>query len=101
MRIDTMIERGIIPPPNLIKIDTDGLEIPIVKGMKELLCSKDRPRSILVEVERGQLDEQLAFLTECGYEMTGHWLPQQAKLQFEAGKPLQELPHNAIFSRAA
>ena len=52
MRVDSLITQGIIRPPDLVKIDTDGIEIPILNGMRELPASK-RPRSSLAEVQEG------------------------------------------------
>ena len=45
LTVDSMVAQGVIRPPNLIKIDTDGIEIPITRGMEKLLRSDRRPRS--------------------------------------------------------
>ncbi len=97
LRVDTMIERGLIPPPNLIKIDTDGIELPITRGMKNLLCGENRPRSLMVEVQEGELTEQKAFMKECGYDMVSHRLARKAQRLFKKGTPLEELAFNAYF----
>ena len=69
MRIDTMVESGVIRAPNLIKIDTDGLEIAIVSGMKGLLHGPNKPRSILVEVQQGELKHQTDLMKSFGYHL--------------------------------
>jgi FkbM family methyltransferase len=69
MRIDSMVEKGLIRTPNLVKIDTDGLEIPIVEGMKGILQGSSRPRSLLVEIQPGELDAQTKLMTSCGYRL--------------------------------
>lgn len=69
MRIDSMVEKGLIRTPNLVKIDTDGLEIPIVEGMKGILQGSNRPRSLLVEIQPGELDAQTKLMTSCGYRL--------------------------------
>ncbi len=67
MRIDSMVAKGLIRPPNLIKIDTDGLEIPIVEGMQGILQGTNRPRSLLVEIQKGEFDAQSKLLSSYGY----------------------------------
>jgi FkbM family methyltransferase len=97
MRVDTMIARGVIRSPDLIKIDTDGLELAITSGMKTLLTSRTRPRSILVEVQQGELQAQKEFMGSCGYTLiathvSGKWRPRQKR-----GWSLDELAFNALF----
>src|SRR5262249_48269093 len=82
MRVDTMIALGAIRSPDLIKIDTDGLELAITSGMKTLLTSQTRPRSVLVEVQQGELQAQKEFMDSCGYTLiathvSGKWKPRQ------------------------
>ena len=101
IRIDTMVERGIIRPPNLIKVDTDGIEVQIAAGMKNLLCSDHRPRSMMIEIQEGELESQSAFMNECGYSMVGHRLASKAQKQFDKGHQLRELAFNAYFEPAA
>ena len=97
MRVDTMIAHGAIRAPDLIKIDTDGLEVAITSGMKNLLTSKNRPRSILVEVQQGELREQKAFMDSCGYTLIDMHFPGKWKRRMERGWPLDELALNALF----
>jgi FkbM family methyltransferase len=97
MRVDTMIAQGAIRPPDVIKIDTDGLELAITSGMKTLLTGQKRPRSVLVEVQQGELPTQKAFMDACGYTLvathfTGRWKPRR-----EQGWSLDELAFNALF----
>jgi FkbM family methyltransferase len=97
MTVDTMIERNIIRPPNLIKVDTDGIEIPIARGMEKLLRSDQRPRSMLIEVQVGDYSPQVDFLTSCGYKhvethISGRW----ARPRY-AGAKLDEIAFNALY----
>ena len=66
LRVDTMIAQGAIRTPDLIKIDTDGIETQILSGMRDLLASK-RPRSVLAEVPSAHYDDQVALMCELGY----------------------------------
>jgi FkbM family methyltransferase len=70
MRIDSMVAKGLIRAPNLVKIDTDGLEIPIVEGMKGILAGPTRPRSMLIEIQPGELERQTALMQSHGYRVT-------------------------------
>jgi FkbM family methyltransferase len=97
MTVDSMIERGIIRSPNLIKVDTDGVEIPIARGMERLLRSERRPRAILMEVQQGQYSEQTALLASFGYKhaethIAGRW----ARPRY-AGAKLDEIAFNALY----
>lgn len=97
LTLDTLIEREIIPPPNLIKVDTDGVELQITSGMKRFLQSERRPRSVMIEVQRGEFAQQSSFMKGCSYEMVQHHLFRKSEKEFAKGKPLEELAFNAIF----
>lgn len=47
--LDTLVELKIIPLPNYIKIDVDGNEIKIIKGIKNILSNKNFI-SIFIEI---------------------------------------------------
>lgn len=100
MRVDTMIAEGVIRSPDLIKIDTDGIEVQIVAGMKNLLTGQYRPRSILVEVQQGELQTHRDFMHACGYTLVDEHLIGKWKRMFERGQPLERLAFNAIFEPA-
>lgn len=100
LTIDSMVETGIIRPPNLIKIDTDGIEIPIVRGMSRLLKSIQRPRSLLIEIQPGEYDEQTAFMASCGYTLKENHFAGKPKRLYERGVPLKELAFNGLFEPA-
>jgi FkbM family methyltransferase len=97
MTVDSMIAQGVIRSPDLIKIDTDGIEIQIVTGMKILLSGPDRPRSVLVEVQQGELQAQCDFMRACGYSLVERHLIGRWKRVFERGQSLEELTLNAVF----
>jgi FkbM family methyltransferase len=45
-RVDTLIDNGVIPVPDLVKVDVEGAEIDVVNGMRETLA-RHRPLVIL------------------------------------------------------
>ena len=100
MTVDSMIAQGVIRSPDLIKIDTDGIEIQIVAGMKNLLSGPERPRSVLVEVQQGELETQQDFMRTCEYFLVERHLIGRSKRVFERGQPLEKLTLNAVFEPA-
>ncbi|MFH2204199.1 MAG: FkbM family methyltransferase [Elusimicrobiota bacterium] len=68
--LDHMTEKLGLPAPSLLKLDVDGHELQIVKGMRSLLGS-GKIRSLMVEIN-GEIEGESAspipkLLTECGY----------------------------------
>lgn len=54
---DHLIRQGDIPVPNVVKIDTEGFELDVLRGMTELL-GKLELRAVFVEVHFGLLNER-------------------------------------------
>jgi len=96
MRVDTMIEKGVIRAPDLIKIDTDGHEVQILSGMTNLLRSK-KPRSLRVEVQEGQLPQQLELMRSCGYDLVDKHIGKKWKRALDRGRGLDQISFDAIF----
>jgi len=101
LTIDAMVSLGVIRPPNLIKIDTDGIEIPISRGMEKLLRSEQRPRGLLIEIQQGEYEPQLEYLESCGYRMSATHPVGKWKRLHDAGTPFSQLAFNALFEPAA
>lgn len=97
MTIDSMVEKGVIRSPDLIKIDTDGIEIPITRGMERLLRSPRRPRGLLIEIQQGEYTPQVEFLTSCGYRLSEKHPVGKWKRMLDAGASLDEIAFNALF----
>ena len=74
LRLDGLVDRGELPPPNVIKIDVEGAEWDVLKGATQIL-SKYRP-VLLFEVN----DNAARF----GYtaEILCQWLRARADYQF-------------------
>ena len=53
---DSLIEQGVIPAPDVIKIDVEGAEINVLRGMQQALDS-DNCRLIYCEVHTGKLPQ--------------------------------------------
>ncbi len=95
--IDELIEAGAFQPPHLVKIDVDGIELRILEGMTRLLTGPDRPRSVQVELNIGEMDEIVAFLDGVGYRLDHRHLTMAGKRKQAAGRDLSLIPHNAVF----
>jgi FkbM family methyltransferase len=67
--LDGLVDALLLPTPAHVKIDVDGNEPLILRGMQRILCSEARPRSISVEINVGQ-DDRVAELVEAsGYRL--------------------------------
>jgi FkbM family methyltransferase len=95
-RLDSFINSGTLPIPNVIKIDVDGLEPEILSGMSELLRSPQRPRSIQIEVGEDAYQDIGAHMERAGYVMVERHWTESGRRRLDAD-PRAELPYNAIF----
>jgi len=79
-----------LPPVRLVKIDVEGAELRVLRGMRQLI-DRDRP-FLIVEVDDGFLRQLgadasrlCAFLTQAGYKL--HRIVARGELQPLAGPP--------------
>lgn len=94
---DDLVEHGVIQSPSLVKIDVDGNELMILQGMRALLSGKNKPRSILVEINVGQETPVSALMKECGYELVQRNLDRPGEKKLKQGIPLEKIEFNAIY----
>ena len=73
--VDELIIKGHVTAPTSVKIDVEGAEMLVLRGMSRLLSSKKKPKNIFIEVHQDFLrqfdsdkDEVLAFLREREYK---------------------------------
>lgn len=99
--LDRLVQRGEVRAPDLIKIDVDGNELLIVRGMRNLLSGPRPPRALQIEINTRYKAELFALLSDCGYTSVVRHDTQSGKAAIAAGKDPEAIGYNAIFRRAA
>jgi len=67
--LDTLIGEGVVPVPDYVKIDVDGIEPRIVRGARNTFADP-RVKSVLIEVDTGLEDhwEMIDLMLELGFD---------------------------------
>jgi FkbM family methyltransferase len=95
--IDSLIASGKFRSPHHIKIDVDGNELFILRGMANLLTSTERPDSIQVEINKGYRPEILKFMESHEHILTEVHLTRYGAELVEKGVAADEHAYNTIF----
>ncbi len=98
--VDRLVDAGTIRPPTLVKIDVDGNELPILRGMARLLGGAARPRAVQVELNVGEHDSISAFMHEQGYALQARHFTHEGKNALARGEAAEAIAYNAIFAPA-
>jgi FkbM family methyltransferase len=99
--LDSLVASGGFAPADHVKIDVDGNELMILKGMRGLLSGRRPPRSIQVEINAGQRADIFGFMRSHGYaETQEHRTRKGAELAAE-GDDRKEHAYNVIFQPKA
>jgi len=98
--LDTLIADGMMRPPDFIKIDVDGNEARILRGMRGLLTGNQRPRIISVEVNAREKDALFTFMKAQGYAYSDRNDTMGGLRQINAGADPELVAYNAIFRPA-
>lgn len=97
-RADTLVAEGAIPPPTLVKLDVDGLEPAILRGMWQTL-SATPPRSLQVEIQPETRKTVPDLLEPLGYRPRARHDTQGGAAKIQAGADPETVAHNVIFER--
>ena len=89
--------RGVVRPATHVKLDVDGNELLVLRGMRALLGSDRRPRTLQVEISVRHKEELLAYVAGIGYELAEKHFTMLGKKQLAAGADPESLPYNAVF----
>lgn len=98
--VDSLLQRSLIQAPTLVKIDVDGNELAILRGMAGLLRGPARPRAVQVELNLGEQEQIAALMQDYGYGISQRHLTHAGKQAQAQGTPLEAIAHNAVFTRA-
>jgi FkbM family methyltransferase len=98
--IDALVSSGAIRAPDLIKVDVDGLEPQVVRGMTTLLTRPIRPRSVQIECDLANHAEIEQTMTQCGYRLGLRHASMAGAKRLQAGIDIVATTHNAIFAPA-
>ena len=78
--MDVLVFDGIIPSPDVVKIDVEGAEGLVVSGMQGILSSAEKPKNIFIELHRtylprfGTTETEVADnITKNGYTLQNRW----------------------------
>ncbi len=97
--VDWLIDQKVIEPPTLVKIDVDGNEPMILRGMRGLLSGPNKPKAVQVEINIGQDALINSFMNECGYRLDGRHFTPSDETKLKKGASFEQISHNAIFRR--
>lgn len=95
--IDALITIKEFPPPHHVKIDVDGNELSILRGMGILLNSAQRPKSIQVEIDKSYEAEIISFMTLHNYDLASKHYTRAGLERISKGHDPEDVLYNAIF----
>jgi FkbM family methyltransferase len=99
--LDKLVCSGVVRPADHIKIDVDGNELLILRGMRSLLTGSTPPRTIQVEINSRHKQELYALLSELGYALTEKHFTLHGKKALAQGIDPESVGYNALFRKAA
>jgi FkbM family methyltransferase len=94
--IDKLIQDRVIECATLVKMDVDGNELLILKGMKTLL-EQAPPRAILMEINLRHKDELYDFMKQHGFEEVDRQYARGGQRAIAAGVDPSFLSYNGLF----
>jgi FkbM family methyltransferase len=100
LTVDTLISDGVISPPTHVKIDVDGNELEILRGMQTLLTGQNRPKAVQVEIGRDTGTQIEDFMVNCSYRLDCRLFTKSAEDRRRRGVPIDQIGHNAMFRPA-
>jgi FkbM family methyltransferase len=99
--LDHLVAEGIVPTPDVVKVDVDGNELLVMAGMRNVLGSAKRPRSVQVEVSPHYAEDLDAFMDGLGYRAQKRHRTDIGLRKLARGADPVLIAHNAIYAPAA
>lgn len=101
MAVDDLIADHDFRPPHHVKLDVDGNELLVLRGMTRTLERADKPRSIQIEMNLRGKTEIVDFLTGHGYVLADRHYTRSGLKKIAAGGDPEAYAYNAIFRPGA
>ena len=95
--LDSLVADGVVRPPHHVKLDVDGNELLILRGMSRLLAGPDRPRSLQVEVNGGEGEAIASLIEPFGYKLQGKHYTRSGRKRIARGEDPEAYAYNAVF----
>jgi FkbM family methyltransferase len=95
--LDALVAAGVVPAPTVVKIDVDGSEPNILRGMRGLLATH-AVRSLQVEVDPSQATAVDALLAEAGYAREHVHQSRAGQRHLDRGGSPDGWPSNVVFA---
>ena len=96
--VDRLVADGAIRPPDLVKLDVDGNELLVLRGMERTL-RQSAARALQVEINADHDQQLSAFLRERGFEPAERHFSGPAQRLIDRGQDPASLGVNVIFRR--
>jgi FkbM family methyltransferase len=87
----------VLPLPTVVKIDVDGNELAILKGMTKVLSADNKPRSVQIEINPGYKASITELMNSYGYILDYCHYTSSADEWAEELSNKDDVPHNAVF----
>jgi FkbM family methyltransferase len=97
LTIDALIGSGRFPAPHHVKIDVDGNEGLILRGMEGLLRGAHRPASVQVEINPHTRQDILAFMESCNFILSEQHMTRGVADRVAKGGKAEDFHFNGIF----
>lgn len=95
--VDALIDAGAVRAPDVAKIDVDGNELLVLRGMHALLTGDSPPRAVQIEVNVEERDELEQFMSSSGFELAERHLTEGIQRLLDDGADPSSLPFNGVF----
>jgi FkbM family methyltransferase len=97
--IDLLIVKRAIEPPRHVKIDVDGNELFVLRGMSACLTSRAGPASVQVEINARHKADLFQFMEAAGYAACQRHDTQVGKKAIARGQDPEAVGYNVVFRK--
>lgn len=99
--VDSLIQQAMIRPAHHVKMDVDGNEMLILRGMREFMQGDRAPLTVQVEVNTRFKEELYDFMRSAGYSYALRHDTDAGRKAIERGQDAESIGYNVVFSRPA